>query len=317
MDLITNISYIIGALILIILSADRFIDSAAQLAKILNIPSIIIGTLIIGFGNALPEIAISITSALNESTTLAIGNAYGSNIVNTTLVLGIICILAPIKIKDDLINQLYWMWGAVCGATFLIFDNKEPNELTRLGASILLIVCIIYVYKSIRDSLKQQGQQPAHHEEINKSQLLGHILITLVGLTVLSLGSKLFIYGATNLAHLLNISEYIIGLTIAALGTSMPELFSSLIALYKEEHDLAIGNLIGSNIFNMLGLIGIAGVIHPTIVDNSQFVYDGLIIFAVVTFIIFRVQYCFKLSRLSGVILLLAYALDTSLLLLL
>ena len=301
MELLLNIGYISVAIAVIIVSSNILITNASAVASILKVPSIIVGTLLIGFGNALPELAISVISALNGSTGIAIGNGYGSNLVNTGLVLGTIAVITPLAVhRLLLIREIPWLFGSLLLATLAISNGK----LERLESAVLLALCVTYTITSIRAGLKEPGSE--EQSSGGKKELFIRICMVLAGLAALSLGSKLFIFSAVNLARMMKISEEVIGISIVALGTSLPELFSSVIAVVRKENDLAIGNLVGANIFNLLGVIGVAGVITPAAVDSSVLCTDAPVTL-VMTLFLFVCTCSKKITRINGIMLLLMY----------
>lgn len=301
MELLLNIGYISVAIAVIIVSSNILITNASAVASILKVPSIIVGTLLIGFGNALPELAISVISALNRNTGIAIGNGYGSNLVNTGLVLGTIAVITPLTVhRLLLIREMPWLFGSLLLATLAISNGK----LERLESAVLLALCVTYTITSIRAGLKEPGSE--EQSSGGKKELFIRICVVLAGLAALSLGSKLFIFSAVNLARMMKISEEIIGISIVALGTSLPELFSSVIAVVRKENDLAIGNLVGANIFNLLGVIGLAGVITPAAVDSSVLCTDAPVTL-VMTLFLFVCTCSKKITRINGIMLLLMY----------
>ena len=301
MELLLNIGYISVAIAVIIVSSNILITNASAVASILKVPSIIVGTLLIGFGNALPELAISVISALNGSTGIAIGNGYGSNLVNTGLVLGTIAVIAPLAVhRLLLIREMPWLFGSLLLATLAISNGK----LERLESAVLLALCVTYTITSIRAGLKEPGSE--EQSSGGKKELFIRICVVLAGLAALSLSSKLFIFSAVNLARMMKISEEVIGISIVALGTSLPELFSSVIAVVRKENDLAIGNLVGANIFNLLGVIGVAGVITPAAVDSSVLCTDAPVTL-VMTLFLFVCTCSKKITRINGIMLLLMY----------
>ena len=301
MELLLNIGYISVAIAVIIVSSNILITNASAVASILKVPSIIVGTLLIGFGNALPELAISVISALNRNTGIAIGNGYGSNLVNTGLVLGTIAVITPLAVhRLLLIREMPWLFGSLLLATLAISNGK----LERLESAVLLALCVTYTITSIRAGLKEPGSE--EQSSGGKKELFIRICVVLAGLAALSLGSKLFIFSAVNLARMMKISEEVIGISIVALGTSLPELFSSVIAVVRKENDLAIGNLVGANIFNLLGVIGVAGVITPAAVDSSVLCTDAPVTL-VMTLFLFVCTCSKKITRINGIMLLLMY----------
>ena len=261
-------------LVVLVWSADRFVDGASALAKHFGISSLIIGITIIGFGTSAPEILVSIISVLEQTPDIAIGNALGSNIANIGLILGITALIVPIPVNREIISREFpLLLMATAVMTWSLYDGV----LSRFDGGLLLMLLVAmlwYLVKSHRQ-LAREGKEEELAVDIPADLSLaaasGWILL---GLILLVGSSKLLVWGATNIAHSLGISELIIGLTIVALGTSLPELAASLASLKKQEPDLAIGNVIGSNLFNSLAVIGIPSVITSFRIDESAITRD-------------------------------------------
>lgn len=249
---------------LLVWSADRFVEGAAATAKHAGMPSLLIGMVIVGFGTSAPEMVVSAMAAADGNPDLALGNALGSNIVNTGLILGITALIAPIAVHSKIVRRelpLLIVIGLAIGV--LLWDKA----LTRFEAVVLLCGFFALVGWSIFAGLRGRGDALETDTEAELASLtmpLGRAITWLVvGLALLLVSSRVLVWGAVNIAQALGVSDLIIGLTIVALGTSLPELAASIIAARKGEHDIAIGNVVGSNMFNLLAVIGIAGTISP------------------------------------------------------
>lgn len=249
---------------LLVWSADKFVDGAAASAGHLGMPPLLIGMVIVGFGTSAPEMVVSAMASIDGKPDLALGNALGSNIVNIGLILGITALIAPIAVHSNIIRKelpLLVLIGILAG--ILLWDG----ELTRVEAVVLLIGFFGLIGWSIYSALRGKGDAL---EAETESELKAHamplkkaVMWLLIGLVLLVVSSRILVWGAVSIAQSLGVSDLIIGLTIVALGTSLPELAASVAAARKGEHDIAIGNVVGSNMFNILAVIGIAGVISP------------------------------------------------------
>ncbi|WP_462167163.1 calcium/sodium antiporter [Pseudoalteromonas sp. GB43] len=258
---------ILVGFVLLIWSADRFVDGAAVSAKYAGIPSLLIGMIVVGFGTSAPEMLVSVMAAADGSPELALGNALGSNIVNIGLILGITALIAPIAVHSNIVKkELPLLLVVSVLFALLIFDGG----LSRFDAGVLLLGFFSFMGWSIYSGLKSKNDSLATDVEqelnVQTMSLKAAIVWLVVGLVVLIISSRLLVWGAVSIAEIMGISDLIIGLTIVALGTSLPELAASIAAARKGEHDIAIGNVIGSNIFNILAVTGIAGMIAPA--DN-------------------------------------------------
>ncbi len=258
---------ILVGFVLLIWSADRFVDGAAVSAKYAGIPSLLIGMIVVGFGTSAPEMLVSAMAAADGSPELALGNALGSNIINIGLILGITALIAPIAVHSNIVKkELPLLLVVSVLFALLIVDGG----LSRFDAGVLLLGFFSFMGWSIYSGLKSKNDSLATDVEqelnVQTMSLKAAIVWLVVGLVVLIISSRLLVWGAVSIAEIMGISDLIIGLTIVALGTSLPELAASIAAARKGEHDIAIGNVIGSNIFNILAVTGIAGMIAPA--DN-------------------------------------------------
>ncbi|KPM83057.1 calcium/sodium antiporter [Pseudoalteromonas lipolytica] len=257
---------ILVGFVLLIWSADRFVDGAAVSAKYAGIPSLLIGMIVVGFGTSAPEMLVSAMAAADGSPELALGNALGSNIVNIGLILGITALIAPIAVHSNIVKkELPLLLVVSVLFALLIVDGG----LSRFDAGVLLLGFFSFMGWSIYSGLKSKNDSLATDVEqelnVQTMSLKAAIVWLVVGLVVLIISSRLLVWGAVSIAEIMGISDLIIGLTIVALGTSLPELAASIAAARKGEHDIAIGNVIGSNIFNILAVTGIAGMIAPAV----------------------------------------------------
>lgn len=260
---IAIISVIIG-LVLLIWSANKFIDGAAAIAYYGGMSPLTIGMLIVGFGTSAPEIVVSILAAIDGAPILALGNALGSNIVNSGLVIGITALIAPIVVNSNIIRrELPLLVIVVLLLGILIYDAN----LTQIEATILIIGLVLMiswssyvVYANKNDPLAKDVKQEVTVTTLSLKRAMFWLVF---GLLILIASAQILVWGAVKIATALAISNLVIGLTIVAIGTSLPELAASVIAARKGEHDIAIGNVVGSNLFNLLGVVGIAGVISP------------------------------------------------------
>jgi cation:H+ antiporter len=302
---------IVCGLILLIWSAERFIEGAAATARYAGMPPLLIGMVVIGFGTSAPEMVVSAISAVEGNPGLALGNAYGSNIANIALILGVTALISPIALRSDILKKELPVLFAVTILTgVLLFDLS----LSRLDAWILLITFAIIMGWWIWLGLRQRQDDLADDVEVllekHPMSLKAAIIWLIVGVILLVVSSRILVWGAVEVARGFGVSDLIIGLTIVAIGTSLPELASALAATRKGEHDLAIGNVIGSNLFNTLAVVGIAGAIRPLKI-GSEVLYRDCLLMGVLTLALFMVRGKIggqkHISRFEGLLLLLVY----------
>ena len=292
---------VVVGLAILVWSADVFIDGAVALANKLNVPSFLIGVIILGLGTSAPEMIVSMLAALEGSPELALGNAYGSNIVNIALVLGATVLISPIIIRKSIINRdmpLLLLVTAV--AAWQLSDGVLSNTDGIVLIVLLVVVLGIQIILSLREgNHEHEGDtvEETAKAEHSMAQGLGRLFL---GLLVLILSSRAIVWGAIELATLWGLSELIIGLTIVAIGTSLPELVASLSAARKGEHDMALGNIIGSNVFNTLGVVGVAALIAP-ITPSSIILSRDILAMGLLTLLLFVMcLFAFKTKRAFG-----------------
>ncbi|MFC6633970.1 calcium/sodium antiporter [Microbulbifer taiwanensis] len=255
---------IIAGFALLVWSADRFVEGAAATARHAGMPTLLIGMVIVGFGTSAPEMVVSAMAALDGSPGLALGNAYGSNIANTGLILGFTALFIPLAVHSKIVRkELPLLLAITLLGGFFLWDGA----LARWEALVLLAGFFGLIGWSIYSALTGKGDVIEGNIESEleiHSMTLGRAIFWLVaGLALLIVSSRILVWGAVTIAESLGVSDLIIGLTIVALGTSLPELAATVIAARKGEYDIAIGNVVGSNMFNLLAVVGIAGAIAP------------------------------------------------------
>lgn len=295
--------------ILLIKGADVFVDGASKIARKIGIPSIIVGLTIVSVGTSAPELAISIISALDGNSGIAIGNVIGSNMFNTLVVLGATSVISPIIFKKTTVKRDYVVDLL---ATILVYIltfgfSMRDGELSRMDGVILLFICIIYMILLIRIVRGGDLRNENRDENIN---IFKNIIISIIGIIGIVIGGDMVVDNATVIATTLGMSEKLVGLTIVAMGTSLPELVTSIVAAIKGEKEIALGNVLGSNIFNLLLIIGTSSAISPFIVSRSLIVDFIILIISTILIggiIFLNKKDIKKITRIEGVILLAIY----------
>jgi len=315
MEMLLNCVAILTGFILLIWSADRFVIGASGIALNFGVSPLIIGLTIVGFGTSAPEMIVSGMAAYQGTPNLAVGNAIGSNITNIALVLGITALVCPLIVHSKILKREYpIMFAIMLLAWAILWDG----ELSHVDGYILILGMFalmgLITYMGIKERQQTDKQDPLTEEfcdEIPKDMTTTKAFMWLfIGLIFLLLSSRLLVWGAVNIAHAFNVSDLVIGLTIVAIGTSLPELAASITSALKGEHEIAIGNIIGSNMFNLLGVLGIPGIMTGAILEPSVLSrdYPVMIILSVLFFIF---AYGFKgngrINRVEGGLLLLCY----------
>ncbi len=264
-DMTLFVLSLLGGLLVLVWSADRFVAGAAGLARAMGISTLIIGLTIVAFGTSAPEMLVSAVAALQGNSGLAIGNAIGSNIANMALVLGVTAVIAPLTVHSNTLNREFPLMLVVMLASYGLLWG---GWLSRLDGIILLsgmAAVVLWTIHLARTSSKEDPLIEELVEEIPAEMSPGMAWWMLTsGLVLLLLSSKALVWGAVGIAQYFGVSDLVIGLTIVAIGTSLPELAASIMAARKNEHDIAVGNVVGSNLFNILAVLGIAGTIDPS-----------------------------------------------------
>jgi cation:H+ antiporter len=299
-------------LALLVWSADRFVEGSASTARHFGMPPLLIGMVIVGFGTSAPEMLVSALAASQGNPGIALGNAYGSNITNIALILGVAAIISPIAVHSQVLRKELPILTAVTAlAAWQIWDG----EITRTDALVLLAVfgalLAWTLWQGRRKETDALGRQMEQELEVREMPIRRAVLWLVVGLVLLIVSSRILVWGAVEIAHGFGVSDLIVGLTIVAVGTSLPELASSIIAARKKEHDIALGNVLGSNLFNTLAVVGIAGTIHPMTVGPEVLSRD-ILVMGLLTVSLFVIGFGFRgrpgrVNRLEGAALLICY----------
>ena len=301
--MILFIAAIVIGLVLLVWSADRFVDGAVGVAQFLGMSTFFIGMLVVGFGTSAPEMVVSILSAMNNTPQLALGNAYGSNIANIALILGATALIAPVIVKKQAMSRDIPILLLVTVLTVLLV--KDGNVSFSDGAFLLLAfvaVTVLNIGLELKDRRKRKKAEMLDGEIPEVAGPIWKSLLWLVaGLGVLIASSRMLVWGAVGMAQALGVSDLVIGLTIVAVGTSLPELASSIAAARRGENDLAVGNVIGSNFFNTLVVVGIAAVISPINSMEPAVLSRDVPIMSALTLLLFLMSFPFlKRKRKKG-----------------
>jgi len=308
--MLVYILFILG-FVLLIKGADLLVDGSSSIAKKLKISSIVIGLTIVAFGTSAPELIVNIFASISGNTEIAIGNILGSNIANILLVLGICAIIYPIVAKKNTVAKeipfalLAAIMVGVMANDFLI-DGNGFSGLTRIDGIAFLCFFIIFLYYTFGIArLKDTGMKGVEIEEHSYLISIVFVLLGLVGLTV---GGKWIVDGAVHIAEILDVSQSLIGLTVVAIGTSLPELATSAVAAYKKQTDIAIGNIVGSNIFNIFWILGLSSIIRPLPFEQSANFDIGMTIFAsLLLFVVMFIGRKRVIERWQGILMVLLY----------
>ena len=298
--LISVVSLLIG-FTLLVWSADAFTDNGAKIARIFNISPLIIGLLIFGFGTSAPEMLVSGLAAYDGHPELSIGNAFGSNIFNIGLVLAVAAIIHPVIVEKNVLKK---EWLFLFLSTLVIGFLLMDGFLSFIDGSILLILLLLFLYYVFNESKKDNNLENEVSEDTNKDQSKGKTwLLLIISLVILVSSARLVVWGGTNLALAFGVSDLIIGLTVVALGTSLPELAVAISSALKKQHQMIIGNIIGSNLFNSLGVLAIPGLILPFQIPSEVMSRD-YIYMLIFTLLILIFSLKLRINRFGGLILL-------------
>jgi len=303
--------FLITGFVLLIKGADFLIKGASSLARNLNISDFTIGLTVVAFGTSAPELFVNIIASVNDNTGLVIGNVIGSNIANILLILGSASIIYPLTVskgtvwKDIPFSLLAAILLGVLANDHFI-DGKNFSELSKIDGIVFLSFFIIFMYYSFSTAKKTEGQEEHTlkiYDKTNKS-----VLLFLIGLAGLVLGSKLIVNNAVKLADLYEIDQSFVGLSVVALGTSLPELATSVVAAYRKNIEIAVGNIVGSNIFNIFLILGVSAIITPLKLNPNTNIDIGMTIFAsLILFLTMFVSGKRRIVRSEGIIMVIFY----------
>lgn len=310
--IIINIFLLVLGFIALVKGADMFVDGSSNLAKALKIPTLIIGLTIVAFGTSAPECAVSVIASLKGNSDIAIGNVVGSCICNTLLVLGIAGLFGNLACKKKIIERDFTysilsniILIIICSAA--VFANNPVKIISRTNGALLICFLIIYVYSLVIDAKASiKNNKEASKDENSYKLKFKDILFILIGLIGIVGGGELVVNNATSIAKVIGITDRVIALTVVAVGTSLPEIVTSVIAVKKGENDIALGNVIGSNIFNIFMILGLSSLVKPLTYTTSSYI-DMIIMLAssILVFILFSIKK--KLTKKECIILLMCY----------
>ncbi len=266
---------LVAGLVLLVWSADRFVDGAATTARYFGMPPLLIGMLIVGFGTSAPELLVSTLASVDGNTGIALGNAFGSNIANIALILGICALISPIQFHSSVLRKELPILTLVTIVTIGLIADLELSLMDSVSLLLLFMALVGWtIIQGIRnkpDTLANEIETDLQNSTLSIRQAIFRLIL---GLALLIASSRILVWGAVEIATRLGVSDMIIGLTIVAVGTSLPELASSIVATKKGEDDIALGNVLGSNLLNTLAVVGIAGVIHPSVIAPETLTRD-------------------------------------------
>lgn len=308
------VKLILGFLLLI-KGADLFVDGSSSVAKILKVPAIIIGLTVVAFGTSMPELSVSATAALKGNNDLAVSNVLGSNLFNLLVVLGCCALVQPVRAKWSLLRKEFpfsifiTLILLLLNSDFSITKVLKGDQIFVLGrysGLLLLTLFVVFLFATVRSALRSRNEMLVDEEDYKVMSPLKSGVFIAVGLAGIIWGGDLVVDSASSIAKDFGLSQTFIGLTIVALGTSLPELVTSMVAAGKGENDLAVGNVVGSNIFNILLILGVSSVITPIKLDVTA-VYDTLILVAASIIVYVAAISKHEIKKTEGVMFLLAY----------
>lgn len=315
MDMVIQILLLVLGFALLVKGADWFVDGAAGIATKFGIPQLVIGLTIVAMGTSAPEAAVSITAAFAGNAEITIGNIVGSNVLNILIILGITALVYPVAVQK---SSLIFDIPVVLFATAILFVLGYDGNISRLDGIIMLVVFVAYLFFLFWDakrpkkleSAEVQQEEAENEETKNEGKNLSlpkAVIFTVIGLVLIVAGSNFVVKSATFIATALGLSQRFIGLTIVALGTSLPELFTSVTAAMKKNSDIAVGNIVGSNIFNILFIVGLSGLIIP-VPFAPAFRFDTLVSGVAAILLLLCSLPKKRLSRIAGIFFLICYA---------
>lgn len=305
--MLLNILFIVIGVAVVLWGADRLTDGAVGLATKMNIPQIVIGLTVVAMGTSMPEFFVSLVSAINGTPDLAVGNVVGSNIFNATLIVGTAAVVAPMVISKSTVKKDI-PFAVLASALLFLFGYD--SFISRIDAAILTVVFIVFMIYTVRTGKKGAAETPeqsSNEEEKKPMPVWKAVLFVILGLACLIFGSNLFVNSATEVATELGVSQAIIGLTIVAGGTSLPELATSVVAARKGNSAIAMGNVIGSNVMNILMIVGITGIICPMQVSGITLI-DFSVLLGSIALLLFFSFTKYKVERWEGAVLLAIFA---------
>lgn len=309
MAIVLNILWLLVGFVLLIKGADFFVDGSSSLARKLKIPSLVVGLTIVALGTSCPELAVSVSSSITGANSMAVGNVIGSNLFNLLVVLGVCAAITPVAVSKDVIKRDFPVSiGVVLVFGVLLLIGTQSYTLGRIEAAILLVLLVGYMVWTVTAALKDR-KNTAEEESTEKFVWWKCALFIVGGVAAIVFGGTLVVDNAKALSLALGMSETLAGLTVCAIGTSLPELVTSVVAARKGESDMAIGNVVGSNILNVVCILGVSGVISPIAIDTAAqtntLIDIGVFLAAAILCYIFCLNK--KINRIEGVSLVVIY----------
>lgn len=305
MEILLQIVLLVIGFIMLIKGADWFVEGASKIADHFGIPQLVIGLTIVAFGTSAPEAAVSITAAMNGSASITIGNVVGSNILNILIILGITSVIVPLAVQKSTLK--YEIPFVVFVTVFTSFIGLKDGMVSRLDGALLWVLMLMFVLYLLRMAKQGNGPEDDVPEAEEGESVFKMLLMVAVGMGLIIWGADLTVDAATAMARIFGMSERFIGLTIVALGTSLPELITSVTAGIRGKADIAVGNIVGSNIFNLLFVVGTTALITP-VEYAVRFRIDSIVAVAAAVLLLVCVAKDRKLKRAGGVVMLVSYA---------
>jgi len=306
MPVVLNLLLLILGFVLLIQSANVFVDASVGIARYLKVPTLVIGLTVVAMGTSAPELVISVSAALSGNSNLAIANAVGSNLFNLLFIVGFCAILYPISVKTAQISRDYWVSVAATVALLILIHTFIGSEIPRLGGFLFLAGFVIYMLVVIKSAMKNRADEDTA-EDIKQKPLWKNIVLTIISIAVIMGAGQLTVMSAIDIAENIGVSERVIGLTIVSIGTSLPELVTAIIACRKKEGEFAIGFIIGSGIFNLMFVLGLAGAIMPLAVEHGALFDIAVLTIGTLAFFLYA-KSGQRLIRLEGLLMVLMYA---------
>jgi cation:H+ antiporter len=309
---------LIVGLALLVKGADLMVQGASSIAKHMNVSDLVVGLTVVAFGTSMPELVVNLMASINGNTDIAIGNVLGSNAANILLILGMTAVVYPVTVqKSTVISEIPFsliailMLGFFANVSFFGLDGDNTAQLSRFESGFLILFLAMFMYYIFFISKEQlnKDEKSSEEEQIIKMPIGKSVIFVVIGLLGLIFGGEFVVRGAVEIARSLQMSEAFIGLTVVAVGTSLPELVTSVMAALKKKSDIAVGNVVGSNIFNIFMILGVSGTIKPLPFNqNSNFDISMVIFATVLLFLSLPVGKKGKIDRFNGAVFLVCYA---------
>ena len=307
MRILLDIVLLIVGFVLLIKSAELFVNASVAIAKRLRIPSLVIGLTVVAMGTSAPELMISVSAAIGGSGDLAVANVVGSNIFNLIFIVGFCSLLYPIGVNLKEIARDYWV-SVVAAVFLLVVVIVFHDTIPRIASLILLVGFAVYMITLVRHTMKNKiEEEDAEQDTAKQKPLALNIFLAVLGAAIIVLGGQLTVSSAVSIAQAAGVTERVIGLTIVAMGTSLPELVTTIIACRKKEGEFAVGFIVGSNIFNIMFVLGVAGIITPLAIESGALFDLAVLIAGSLLFLVFACTGK-RISRIEGLALAMVYA---------